>query len=469
MCPADRKLTNEEETAYRHAVETVLIRNGGRRLYACVYTFGCQQNEADSEKIAGMAETMGYVICEEPDIASLIVVNTCAVREHAEKKALSVIGQFKHCKRRNPELVIAVCGCMVSQSSRAAEIKNKYPYVDFTFGTSDLHMFPSLLMERLNGGRRAFIIPPENPPVSEIIPVRRTVSYKAWVSIMYGCNNFCSYCIVPYVRGRERSRNPDAVVQEVSGLVSSGCRDITLLGQNVNSYGRGCDFDCSFAQLLDRVSSIEGDYKIHFMTSHPKDATREMINSMASSDHIARQFHLPAQSGSDRILGLMNRGYTRDGYLETISYIRERLPGCVITSDIMIGFPGETDKDFEQTLELLRTVRYDMVYSFIYSPRNGTPAAAMDNQISEEVKGERMKMLLDLQTGISGEINSGYLGRRMRVLCCGPSRTDPSVSECRTEGGKLVLVPSSETEEGRFHSVEITETGAYNMHGRVLQ
>ncbi len=451
--------------SYRESVAAVRELLGGRRVYAYILTFGCQQNEADSEKLAGMAEQMGYTLCDEPDIASLIVVNTCAVREHAEKKALSVIGQFKHCKRRNPGTVIAVCGCMVSQRHRAEELKERYPYVDLSFGTSDLRLFPSLLLERLKGGRRSFTLPPDRPPVPEYMPARRALNYRAWVSIMYGCDNYCSYCIVPYVRGRERSRSPEAVEAEVRGLVESGCLDITLLGQNVNSYGRGCGFGCDFPGLISRLSRIPGDHLLRFMTSHPKDATRELADVMASSGHVARQFHLPAQSGSDRVLSAMNRGYTADEYIGKVSYIREKLPGCVLTSDIMVGFPGETEEDFAATLELMRTVRFDMVYSFIYSPRGGTPAASMPDQVPEDVKGDRMRRLLELQTSISAQINEGLEGRTMRVLCCGPSRTDAGMLECRTEGWKQVLVPAGSLEEGRYADVEITGTGAFTLRG----
>ena len=338
-----------------------------KKNYKCfVQTFGCQQNEADSERIAGMAVEMGYSLTGDPNAASLIVVNTCAIREHAEKKALSLIGQYKHCKARNPELVIAVCGCMPSQDHRADDIKHKYPYVDFTFGTSDIYMLPELLYRRLNGGRREFIIPESISPVVEDIPVVRENNYRAWVSIMYGCNNFCSYCIVPYVRGRERSRRPEAIEAEVRELVEAGYKDITLLGQNVNSYGRGCDFNCDFADLLERLASIEGDYKLHFMTSHPKDATKKLIDVMARNERVARQFHLPLQSGSDAVLGVMNRRYTAEKYLKTVEYIKEKLPDAALSTDIIVGFPGETEEDFLKTLDVLSRVKYDMVFSFIY-------------------------------------------------------------------------------------------------------
>ncbi len=465
----NKALTPEQDKERLFYADAVRERVKGQGLKAYVQTFGCQQNEADSERIAGMAADMGYTLTEKPEDAALIVVNTCAVRDHAEKKALSVIGQYKHCKRECPELIIAVCGCMVSQEHRADELKHKYPYVDFSFGTSDLYRFPELLWKRMSGGARVFPMPEDEPPVAEGIPVARASSYKAWVSIMYGCNNFCSYCIVPYVRGRERSREPECIINETEELVRSGCRDITLLGQNVNSYGRYCSFDCNFAGLLGKLASIDGDYRLHFMTSHPKDATRELIDVMAANPHIAKQFHLPAQSGSDRILKAMNRGYTSEKYLGIIDYIREKIPDCVVTSDIIVGFPGETEEDFEATLDLLRRVRYDMVYSFIYSPRKGTPAASMPDQIPDDVKGERLRRLLDLQTEIAGEINLGYVGKTVRVLCCGRSKNDPSMLEGRTEGGKIVLFPGNAASEGEYIEVRIADGRPYALYGEISE
>ena len=464
----DITLSPEESSRRREYAALVRGKIAGTGARAFVQTFGCQQNEADSERIAGMAVEMGYELTSDPDSASLIVVNTCAVREHAEKKALSVVGQYKHCKKKNPELVIAVCGCMVSQVHRTDELKHKYPYVDFTFGTSDLYKLPELLWDRLGGGRRTFLIPTDEPPVAEDVPVVRESSYKAWVSIMYGCNNFCSYCIVPYTRGRERSRAPEQVEKEVRELVEAGYRDITLLGQNVNSYGRDCSFDCNFAGLLRRLDAIEGDYVLHFMTSHPKDATRELIDVMAAGKHIARQFHLPAQSGSDRILKAMNRHYDLEKYLGTVDYIREKMPDAVLTSDIIVGFPGETEEDFKATLDLLERARFDMVYSFIYSPRNGTPAAAMEGQIPEDEKGERLRRLLDVQNVISGEQNAKYVGSVLRVLCCGASSGDSDMLEGRTEGNKIVLFKGDKSLEGTFVNVSVTETRPFAIYGKII-
>lgn len=456
----------EEREDYAKSVFSLISGRG----YKCfVQTFGCQQNEADSERIAGMAAEMGYSITKDPNDADLIVVNTCAIREHAEIKALSLIGQYKHCKTKNGDLVIAVCGCMPSQEHRAEEIKHKYPYVDFTFGTSDIYMFPELLYRRLKGGKRTFIIPEPTPPVVEDIPVVRENSYSAWVSIMYGCNNFCSYCIVPYVRGRERSRHPDAIEAEVRELVGAGYKDITLLGQNVNSYGRGCDFNCDFADLLERLASIEGDYKLHFMTSHPKDATKKLIDVMARSPHVARQFHLPLQSGSNGILRAMNRGYTTEKYMETVEYIKEKLPDAVLSTDIIVAFPGETEDDFAKTLDILSKVKYDMVFSFIYSPRKGTPAAKMENVIPDDVKSDRMRRLLDLQTEIADALNSKCLGKTYRVICQGKSKNNAGMLEGRTEGNKILLFASETAQEGDFVNVKVTETHAYALYGEEIK
>ena len=445
--------------------DDVLSLIGGKGYRCFVQTFGCQQNEADSERIAGMAVEMGYTLTKDHNEADLIVVNTCAVREHAEKKALSLIGQYKHCKTKNNDLIIAVCGCMPSQEHRANDIKHKYPYVDFTFGTSDIYMFPELLYRRLNGGKRSFIIPEPTPPVVEDIPVVRESNYRAWVSIMYGCNNFCSYCIVPYVRGRERSRRPEAIEAEVRELVEAGYKDITLLGQNVNSYGRGCDFGCDFADLLERLASIEGDYKIHFMTSHPKDATKKLVDVMARNPRIARQFHLPLQSGSNRILKDMNRGYTAEKYLEIMNYIKEKLPDVALSTDIIVAFPGETEEDFLETLDILAEVRYDMVFSFIYSPRNGTPASKMENVIPDEIKTNRMRRLLDLQTEIASELNAECIGKTYRVICQGKSKNNDGMLEGRTEGNKILLFASEFAKEGDYVNVKVTKAHAYALYG----
>ncbi len=438
----------------------------GYRKGAFVMTLGCQQNEADSERIAGMAEAMGYELLMSPDDAYLIVVNTCAIREHAELRALSIIGQYKHIKQRNPELVIAVCGCMVTQEHRVNDIKFKYPYVDFVFSTSATHKLPELLSKKINKGKRLYCTD-EEYAVAEGFPVRRESNYRAWVSIMYGCNNFCTYCIVPYVRGRERSRRKDEIIAEVRGLIEQGYKDITLLGQNVNSYGKDSGFDYDFADLLDELAQLEGDFLLHFMTSHPKDATRKLVDVIARNDRVAKQFHLPLQSGSDKILKAMNRHYQMDRYLDIVDYMREKIPDIVITSDIIVGFPGESEEDFEGTLEALRRVRYDMIYSFIYSPRKGTPAAEMPDQIPPAVQSERFNRLLSLQNDIAYEINQKHLGQTIRVLCDGQSKNDPDVLCGRTDGNKIVHFYGDNDLCGKYVNIKITKAETFALWGEI--
>ncbi len=437
----------------------------GRRRGCFVLTFGCQQNEADSEKIAGMAEQMGYEIVSEPASADLIMVNTCAIREHAEKKALSIIGQYKHIRAKKPNLIIGVCGCMTAQEHRRMELKMKYPYVTFTLGTASLHHFPRVLWDVIEKGRRFITAESEEDftkTVAEGAPIRRESGYRAWVSVMYGCNNFCSYCIVPYCRGRERSRQKEDIVREVRELVAEGYREITLLGQNVNSYGKGTD--CDFADLVAELDTIEGDFWLSFMTSHPKDASRKLIDVMAQGKHIARRFHLPLQSGNDRVLKTMNRHYDMAKYLDTVAYMREKMPDIVLTSDIIVGFPGETEEEFADTLRALETVRFDMLYSFIYSPRKGTPAAEME-QIPDTVKGNRFDRLLAAQNAIAAEKNAPMDGQTVRVLCDGESKGDKSVYSGRTEGGKIVFFHGTPDMVGQFVDVHIYKTEAFALWG----
>ena len=440
----------------------------GERRRAFVLTFGCQQNESDSEKIAGMAIEMGYVITDAPEHADLIMVNTCAIREHAEQKALSIVGQYKHLKAKNPSLVIGVCGCMVAQEHRKNDIKFRYPYVDFIFGTSSLYRFPELLCTKLEKGKRIYAPEEDFYPVAEGLPVLRGSDYRAWVSVMYGCNNFCSYCIVPYVRGRERSREMKHIVAEVEELVAEGYRDITLLGQNVNSYGKDSADGCDFADLLAELDRIPGEYLLRFMTSHPKDASRKLIDVMAASTHIAHQFHLPMQSGSDVILKKMNRRYDKDRYLSIVDYMREKMPDVTITSDIIVGFPGETEEDFADTLRMLERVRFDMLYSFIYSPRKGTPAAEMEEQIPKVVQSERFARLLKLQETIGIEKNARLLGKPMRVLCDGVSKSNATLYSGRTEGNKIAFFEGNEEDIGKYVDFVAERADSYAFYGKKL-
>ncbi len=461
-------ILSAEETARQwDYIEKIHAYNSAlnQPVYAFVQTFGCQQNEADSERLAGYAEAMGYTITASPENASLILVNTCAIREHAEKRALSIIGQYKHLKAKNPNLKIGVCGCMVSQEHRKEDIKFRYPYVDFVFGTASLFRLPELLWQKMEKGKRVYCPEEAEFIVPEGIPVHRESRYKAWVSVMYGCNNFCSYCIVPYVRGRERSRRKEGIYAEVKELVQNGYKDITLLGQNVNSYGKDNDDGVDFAGLLRMLSEIEGDYLLHFMTSHPKDATEKLIDVMAECKHIAPHFHLPMQSGSDRILKAMNRHYDTARYLSIVSYMRQKMPDIAITSDIIVGFPGETEEDFEATLDMLRRVKFDMLYSFIYSPRKGTPAAEMEDQIPPKLQSERFERLLAVQNEIALEKNQPYVGKTVRILCDGVSKNNDKVYSGRTDSSKIVFFEGDEADTGKFINVKIDRAEAFALWG----
>lgn len=433
----------------------------------CVQTYGCQQNEADSEKLLGMANCMGYEKTIEPSEADLILVNTCAIREHAELKVLSITGQFKHIKEKNPNLLIGICGCMVTQEHRKEDIKHKYPYVDFLFGTDMLYRFPEILFLAMTRKKRSFYIGNSDGNIAEDLPVTRENRYKAWVSIMYGCNNFCSYCVVPYVRGRERSRKKADILKEIKALISEGYSEITLLGQNVNSYGKGRE-DGDFASLLEEICQIEGDFIVRFMTSHPKDVSDDLIRVMANNPKMARHFHLPLQSGSNRILKEMNRKYTREEYFLVVQKLRKAIPNLAITTDIIVGFPGESEEDFEDTLDMLRQIGYDGLYSFIYSPRKGTTAAVMENQISAEDKNRRFSKLLTVQNEIAKGKNDKYVGRIVRVLCEGTSKEDPLMLTGRTDTNKIVHFKGSATLEGKFILVKITKAETFNLFGEMV-
>lgn len=462
-----RIITEAEMEKQREYAKNISAMIRGEKS-ACVITYGCQQNEADSERIAGTLADMGYKIVDAPADADLIIVNTCAVRDHAEKKALSITGGYKHLKEKNPELKIGICGCMVSQTSMSDKIKKSYPYVDFVFGTEHLWRLPEMLYHTMTEGRSFY--PNEGDAVlAEGVPVRRESKFRAWVSIMYGCNNFCTYCIVPYVRGRERSRRPEDIEEEVRALVSDGCKEITLLGQNVNSYGKEFGGECDFADLLARLSKLDGDFIIRFMTSHPKDASKKLIDTMAENPKIARHFHLPLQSGSDRILREMNRHYDTAAYMELIGYMREKMPDISISTDIIVGFPGETEEDFEATLDTVRRVKYDMLFSFIYSKRDGTPAAKMENQVPDEVKSARFARLVEAQAENALACNLPLEGKTVRILVEGESKTDPDMFSGRTGGNKIVHIPADESLRGQFANVRITKALTYALTGEVVK
>ena len=464
---APRELSRGEiEKQFRYAEQVAAIhkQNGrvGEAAPRCfVQTFGCQQNEADSERIAGLALLMGYIITHDPAEAKLILVNTCAVREHAEKKALSIIGQYKHLKDADPEVIIGVGGCMVTQQHRADQLKRSYPYVSFVFDTASIHTLPELVAGILAGRGRKFFVGGEGN-IAEGIPTHREIAYKAWLSVMYGCNNFCSYCIVPYTRGRERSRTPDAILAEARQLIADGAKDITLLGQNVNSYGRDLG-DTTFAELIDAVANLPGDFRLRFMTSHPKDASDELIRVMAKNEKIVRHFHLPLQSGSDGILSRMNRRYTAEKYYGIVEKLRSAMPDISLSSDIIVGFPGETDEDFEATMDMLRRVQYDAIFSFIYSPRKGTPAAEMENQVSHEVSTARFERMLALQNEISLARNQRFVGRTVRVLAEEISHGDATKVTGRGDSPRPIHFAADPGVIGQFVNVKITAADTFSL------
>ncbi len=438
-----------------------------------VNTFGCQQNEADSETLLGIAQSCGYTPTDCLEEADLVLFNTCAVREHAELKALSTTGQLKHLKEKKKSLKIGLCGCMVQQDHRKEDIKNKYPYVDFVFGTNQISRFASILKEVEQAKKRLFFVESydQNPgTICEGLPVTRKHSYRAYVSIMYGCNNFCTYCVVPYVRGRERSRKSECIINEVKSLVENGCKEITLLGQNVNSYGKDLESPITFAALLEEICHIPGDFVVKFMTSHPKDATEELFDVIAKEEKCERHFHLPLQSGSSRILQKMNRRYTVEDYFALCDSLKRKVPGIALTTDIIVSFPGETDEDFEDTLKALEYCRFDGVFNFVYSPRKGTPAADMPEKVPEETSKERMAKLLALQQKIQLENNEKLVGTTVRALCEGESATDPEYWSARSDAGKLIHFKKPENEDptGKFIRLRITQARAFMLLGEVV-
>ena len=438
----------------------------GARPLAMVDTYGCQQNEADSEKLRGYLAEMGYGMTQDEFQADVIVINTCAVREHAEMRVLGNVGALNHTKKARPNQIIAVCGCMVQQEHMTERIKHSYPIVDLVFGPHELWRFPELLKQVMDRHKRVYATEQNLGVVAEGIPRQRDGSVKAWLSIMYGCNNFCTYCVVPYVRGRERSRLPEDVVREAKELVAAGYKDITLLGQNVNSYGKDLGLDVDFADLIRMINDIPGDFLIRFMTSHPKDATEKLFRTMAECEKCAHHIHLPVQSGSNRILRAMNRSYTREKYLEEVACARALMPDLVLTTDIIVGFPGETDEDFAETLSLCEEVRYDAMFTFIYSKRVGTPAASMPDPYTREQKQVHFDALTETANRISAEKHRAYIGTRQRVLVDGLTGREEFNLSARTNGGRLVHLKGDPSLIGRFITVEITDGNTWALYGK---
>ncbi len=437
---------------------------------ALVITYGCQQNENDSERIRGMLSAMGYTFTEDKSEADLILYNTCAVREGAELRVLGNIGALVHEKRRRPNLIVGICGCMMQQAHMVKTIRSKYRHVSLVFGTHTLHRLPQLLYEAITEQNRVFSVEDSDGLIVEDIPVYRKGESKAWVSVMYGCNNFCTYCIVPYVRGRERSRMPERILEEIHELVAKGVTEITLLGQNVNAYGKDLDEEIDFADLLREVNKVEGLRRIRFMTSHPKDMSERLILAMAECEKVMPQLHLPFQAGSNEILKAMNRRYTKETYLALVDRVREKIPNICLTSDVIVGFPNESEEDFCETLDVLKKVRFDSVFSFIYSKRTGTPAAVIDDAVTDEEKHARFDRLLDLQNIISREINDACLGETYEVLTEGESKTDKNMLTGRTPGGKIVNFPKEEgILAGSYVTVKIDKTNTWSLMGTIVK
>ncbi len=438
--------------------------DAGRAPVAYVETYGCQQNEADSERIRGMLSEAGYSICDAAEGADVVVMNTCAIREHANQRVFGNLGALTHTKRRHPGQKIFLCGCMAGQEVVSTRIKNSYHHVDGVFSTHHLWQFPEILYKVLTTGKRQFYIADEAGSIAEGLPVVRSSDLKSWVSIMYGCNNFCTYCIVPYVRGRERSRKPEDILAECRRLVADGCKEINLLGQNVNSYGKDLDCGVDFADLLAEIAQIPGDFLIRFMTSHPRDASEKLFDTMAKYDKIAKQLHLPFQSGSSRVLKAMNRHYDREKYLAKVAYAKSVMPDLVLTSDVIVGFPGETEEEFEETISLIEQVRYDALFTFIFSPRPGTPAATMDDPTPKEEKNRRFDRLCAVQNRISEEIHQGYVGNTFRCLVDG---RDKDQLTARTEGGRLVRFAGDDSLIGTYQNITITGATTWSLTGEI--
>ena len=431
---------------------------------AYVETYGCQQNEADSEKLRGYLAMSGYTVTDTAEGADVVIMNTCAIREHAEQRVFGNLGALTHTKRRHVRQKIFLCGCMAGETKVSDRIKKSYPFVDGVFSTHHLWQFPEILYNVLFRRKRQFYIEDEPGSIAEGIPQLRDSRLKAWVSIMYGCNNFCTYCIVPYVRGRERSRLKADILTECRHLIENGCKEITLLGQNVNSYGKDLQDNGDFSDLLADIAALPGEFLIRFMTSHPRDAGKKLFDTMAANPKIAKQLHLPFQSGSSRVLKAMNRHYDREKYLDLIRYAKSVMPDLVLTSDVIVGFPGETEEEFEETISLIEQVHYDSLFTFIFSPRAGTPAASMEDPTSKEEKSRRFDRLCAVQNTISEQIHRNYIGKRLRCLVDGK---DKDLLTARTEGGRLIRFAGEEKLIGTYQDITVTGATTWSLSGEL--
>ncbi len=445
------------------------IKETGKPVKYIIETFGCQMNENDSERLSGMLSEMGYSESVKRAESDLVIFNTCCVRENAEQKVYGHLGALKKLKEKNPELIIAICGCMMQQPEVVEHIKKVYKHVDIVFGTHNLYKFPELLNTAIDTKATVINVWDSTGSIAENMPITRKDSLKAWVTVMYGCNNFCSYCIVPYVRGRERSRSMEEIKNEVQKLAQEGCKEITLLGQNVNSYGKDLAGEYTFAGLLRELNTIEGIERIRFMTSHPKDLSDELIYAIRDCEKVCEHLHLPVQAGSTKILDDMNRRYTKEQYLELLEKVKTHIPGIALSTDIIVGFPGETEEDFAETLDVVAKARFDMAYTFLYSKRTGTPAATKEDQVSEETKKERFDRLLALQNTISREINDELLGKEVEVLVEGLSKSSKTTYTGRTRENKIVNFKGSPEIVGKLVTVKIDTIQTWSLVGKVVE
>ena len=438
----------------------------GRPLTFCVTTFGCQMNARDSEKLRGILKEIGYLEAEE-ETADFVIYNTCTVRENANTRVYGRLGQLKPRKKQNPHMMIGLCGCMMQEPEVIEKLKKSYSFVDIIFGTHNIFKFAELIVQRFSSGKPVIDIWEGTDAIVEDLPNQRKYSFKSGINIMFGCNNFCSYCIVPYVRGRERSREPQAILREIRRLADDGVVEIMLLGQNVNSYGKTLDHPVTFAELLTEIEKIDKIKRIRFMTSHPKDLSDELIEVMSRSTKICRHLHLPVQSGSSRILQKMNRRYTKEQYLELTEKIRKAVPGISLTTDIIVGFPGETEQDFQETLDLVRKVRYDSAFTFIYSRRTGTPAASMEDQVPEDVVKDRFQRLLKEVQDIASEVCAVHEGTTQEALVESLSEHDPSMVTGRLSNNLLVHFPGGEELIGKLVPVYLKECKGFYYLGEL--
>ena len=458
------------QRGYIEKIRTILsAKYPGRQPKAYVHTYGCQGNVSDSERMKGQLAAMGYVFTEAPADADFVLFNTCAVREHAETRVLGNIGALKPIKEERRDMMIVLCGCMMQQQRVADRIKKSYPYVNIVFGTYATHRLPELIYKNLSTGKRVFDLSETDGAVVEGLPVYRDSGFKAWLPIMYGCNNFCTYCIVPYVRGRERSRSADDIIKEAKEIIAGGAVEITLLGQNVNSYGKTNSDGVDFPELLRRLNALDGDFRIRFMTSHPKDCTKELLDTMASCEKVARHLHLPVQSGSDRVLKAMNRGYTSGQYLELIDYARKVMPDISVTSDIIVGFPGETYEEFLETVSLIKKVGYTSLFTFIYSPREGTKAQKMPDPVPAEEKSRWFAELLKAQEEIASRRSAAMIGKTYEVLVEGETKEKDGRLTGRTGGNINIDFPGDSSLIGKYINVRVTKALNWILYGETAE